>query len=222
MEIEEDRRQAQRPVRRIPCRHPAQVLQRIAEDLQALADALPELRDPPVEESAHDQRDGEDEPSDHERLRGVLEDPQPVDRREVGQHVAAGEHSGPQRPDQDGGRSDEIEDPVSEHRGGEGGVGRAVDAVLDDVEAQEVAAAAGQQGIRSDAGTVAAEDGAPRDFLVGIRSRDHVAPRTRSADDSAEMAEDAETEPAPVDRGEGVEERFRCIENVAHGGILPT
>ncbi len=85
--------------------------------------------------------------------------------------------------------------------------------MLRQVEAHDVAAAGGNDRVDSRAGDVCAEHLAPAHRPVGIRSVEDVPPRARDRKKFAEMAEDSNREPLPLDFGEVVEEDSDRVED---------
>ena len=106
LEEEVDRGEAEDPRERLPRDDLADEAREVAEDRESLADALLEVLEPP--ERDHEQERADDEPDerDDQRLALVAERVAPVDLRQVGEDVEAGEDADRQRPGEDPGGDD--------------------------------------------------------------------------------------------------------------------
>jgi hypothetical protein len=147
---------------------------------------------------------------------GVLEQVEPVDRRQVREHVAARQHTGGQRPHEQHRRHRHVEDRLDEKRRGERRVRRALDAPFHQEQLQHVAAACRHDRVDTDAREVGAEDRPPAHLHVRVRAADDVPPRARARDDLHRMAEQRERERLVRDRADVVAERVERVENRVH------
>jgi hypothetical protein len=212
------RREPKHPVEGLPGRHASQVAAWAPQDHDTLGEALAEASPPPPadhEEDDRTHRGGDAEPGRELR---VLEQPEPVDRRQSPNGVEPGQHAERDRPDEQRDRDERVEDGLDEEARRESRIRRALDPVLREVELHDVAAARREDRVDADAGRVGAEDAPPAHVCLGVRLREHVAPRARAGDQLQEVAERSEGERAPAQSAEALDERVGRAGDAVHGG----
>jgi len=218
---EEDHRQPQAPVGRLPDRDAAEVSRLVGEDPKAEPDAVPEadqlLREP-EEQQEHDQQNQ----ADHDQgSPDVPEEPVEVERAQAREHRAAGERSAGEGVDDKAESDDRVEQRQRDQRRGEGRIRRALDPALDDEEPDRVAAAGGNDRVDAHAREHRAPDRAPADDRVRIGRGDDVPPRAADTADLDELAEKGGAEIRPADIGQMVEEDADVVKDRAHPGVRP-
>src|SRR5439155_1377862 len=115
-------------------------------------------------------------------------------------------------------RSGHVEERLQQRGRDERRVGRALDAPLREEEPHDVASTSGNDRIHPGACDVRAEHLAPAHGAVGVRRVDDVPPSPRDRKELAEVAEDPDREPLPLDRSKVVEEDPDRVEDgVDHG-----
>jgi hypothetical protein len=141
--------------------------------------------------------DDEPDERDDQRLALVLERVAPVHLGQVREHAETGEDADRQRPGEDPGGDDEVEERLDDQRRGERRVGRPLDAVVDEVELEDVAAARRDDRIDADACEVGAEHRAARDEDVGVGGADDVPPGGDTDDQAGELEAEGDSRAAP-------------------------
>jgi len=213
---EEDRRQPQGPVGRLPDRDAAQVARPVREDSEPQTHALPEA-DQLLREPEEQQEQDQQNHADHDQSSAdVSEEPVEVERAQVREHGAAGERSGGEGVDDEAESDNRVEQCQRNERRGEGRIRRALDTALDDEEPDRVAAAGGNDRVDAHAREDRAPDRAPAHDRVRVRRRDDVPPRAADAADLDELAEEGDRERRPADVGQMVEEDADVVEDRAH------
>src|SRR4029078_2728386 len=97
--------------------------------------------------------------------------------------VEVGQDSELQRPHEEGGRRDEVEERVDGERRDERRIGGPFDPMLDQVELEDVAAAGREDGVDGSPGCVRSEDAPPPHVRLRMRRREDV-PTRAGADDA--------------------------------------
>ena len=114
-------------------------------------------------------------------------------------------------------RHDEVEQRLDDQRRAERGVGRAPDAVVDEIELEDVSRPGGDDRVHADAGEVGAPDRPAGNGQVGIGGADDVPPRRHAGQQPEQVEPERDRERQPVDVREVVEERPRGVDDLPHG-----
>src|SRR4051794_21991342 len=129
------------------------------------------------------------------------------------QNVQPRQHVLGDRPDDEATCDSHVEECLKERRRHECRVRRALDAVLGEVEPDDVAAPGWNDGVHAGTGDIGAEHLPRADRPVRVGGRDDVPPGARNGEQLAEVAGDSEREPLEVHRGEVVEEHADRVED---------
>ena len=151
----------------------------------------------------------------------MLEEVEPVDRRQPRDDVQAGKEAECERPGDERRGQHGVEERVGQQGRAERGIGGALDAVLEQVELEHVAASGRDDRVHAHACHVGAVDVAPAHVRLRVRGLDDVAPGACACSGLQQVTEDAERERAPADRGEAVEERPRRVDDPFHDRSFP-
>jgi hypothetical protein len=134
----------------------------------------------------------------------------------VREHVEAGEDADHERPREDRARDQGVEQRLDDQRRAERRVGGAVDAVLDEVELEQVAAAGRDDRVDAHSGEVGAEYRSPRNLELGVGRPEDVPPRRGPRGEPEEVEAERDRERQPVDVRQVVEELPGCVDDLAH------
>ena len=136
----------------------------------------------------------------------VQQEELPVDGRDARVDLMGRQHTDRERPDQQAARDEEVEDRLDDERRGERRVGRSLDAGLDEVDLDDVAAARRQDRVDADARDVGAERAAVLEPARGVRGAHDVLPGARPEEQLDHVAGEREPEGRPLDVRQVVEE----------------
>ena len=208
------------PARRLPGDDLAEVHPPVAEDREAEGDLLLEVLHVPRRPGDEEDEPAEEDAPEEEGEPRVLDDEAPVEGAEVGEVGQPGQDPHLDRHEEEQRRDDEVEERLDDEARRERRVRGAVDAVLDQVQLDDVAAARRDDRVDADAREVGAEDGPERDLRPRIGGVEDVLPRADAQREPEHLKDDGQRERAPGHGGEGLEERLGSVEkraNVVHG-----
>ena len=180
LEQHPERREAEDPARELHGEHVAQVAAPVAQDREALLDAIPECPHAGTKERERDERSDRQRRQEEQgetRVAGEVGQVEGVQLREVGR---LGEHALREGEEEDQRAHREVEARLHEEAGAHGGVARPRYRAAGEEEAHDVAAASGHHGVEAVAGEVGAPDGEEAEALPGIGGAQDVVARASS------------------------------------------
>ena len=186
------------------------VARRGTQDGQAAAELVPELAHPPPQHH----EEGQDERGDEERPERVPQREGQVERRDLREPDARQDPRG-ERPDEQPGRDEHIDDRLAHQAARERRVAGVRDGPAHQVHLHQVAGSGREHRVHADAGAVRPERRPVLDLLAGERRRQDVLPPARAEGQVRDPQPGGQDQEPPVDGGKPLAERLDGVDEGA-------
>jgi hypothetical protein len=208
-----DRCEPEQPVGHLPGNDAEQVRRGRGEDQEALLDSAPEVEQVLCEPEQEQEQDEQDQRDDDQRPAQVREHPVEVEAGQAREHGPSWKRARGERVGDEARRGDEVEERQRDERRRQRRVGGPTDAVLDDVEARDVAGAGRHDRVHAYACDVPREDAPPGHAFVRVGRGDDVPPGRADAAELRELTRECGGEGGPADVGQVAEEDSDVVED---------